>query len=186
MSDQSHNPTIRQTNRRSAVRLLIAAVAMFGFGYALVPLYDIFCDLTGLGGRTNMQAIAQSDVSKDIDQTRTITVEFVASIDRGAPWAFEPSVRKMQVHPGEFYNTSYIAENLSTEALTGHAVPSVAPAEGSLYFQKIECFCFNQQDFEAGEKKDMPLVFRIDPDLPVKIDTVTLSYTFFKLKQSES
>jgi cytochrome c oxidase assembly protein subunit 11 len=121
-----------------------------------------------------------------VDSERTITVEFIASVNADAPWEFAPNVSKMQIHPGEFYHTSYIARNLSNYELTGQAVPSIAPAEGSLYFKKIECFCFSQQYFKPGESKDMPVVFRIDPKISEEIATVTLSYTFFRVNNPDS
>lgn len=157
-------------------KLLLLAVGMFGFGYLLVPIYDVFCEITGLGGRTGDQAtVAQMDPDPD----RIVTVEFIASVNQGAPWEFRPSVSRMEIHPGEMYQTSFFARNESEEFLVGHAVPSVAPGQAARYLQKTECFCFNAQDFEAGESKDMPVVFFLDPEIPEHVDTVTLSYTFF-------
>jgi cytochrome c oxidase assembly protein subunit 11 len=157
-------------------KLLLLAVGMFGFGYLLVPIYDVFCEITGLGGRTGDQATV---VQMEPDLDRTVTVEFVASVNQGAPWDFRPSVSRMEIHPGEMYQTSFFARNESEEFLVGHAVPSVAPGQAARYLQKTECFCFNAQDFEAGESKDMPVIFFVDPELPEHVDTVTLSYTFF-------
>ena len=111
---------------------------MFGFGYALVPLYDILCDITGLGGRTNDTAVASSQVQGEVDSERLVTVEFVASVNNYAPWTFKPAVASMQVHPGEFYRTSFVAESLSEQPLVGQGVPSVAPGESARFFQKIE------------------------------------------------
>lgn len=173
-------------NRRTAIWLLGAAVAMFGFGYALVPLYYVLCDLTGFGGKTNSVAIERSEVVGEVDQQRTVTVEFVASLSSDLAWQFKPAVAKMDVHPGEFYQTSFIATNQTPRAQVGQAVPSVAPPVASLHFQKIECFCFEQQLFQAGESKDMPVVFRVDPELPKDVEMVTLSYTFFLVPDSDS
>jgi cytochrome c oxidase assembly protein subunit 11 len=175
-----------RSNRRTITGLLFAVVAMFGFGYALVPLYYAFCDITGLGGRANREAIAMTEFDGDVDRQRTITIEFIASVNADAPWEFAPSVSKMQIHPGEFYHTSYIARNLSSHELIAQAVPSIAPAEGSLHFKKIECFCFSRQTFKPGERKDMPVVFRVDPEIPSAITTVTLSYTFFRIDNPDS
>lgn len=177
---------LKTANRRTVGKAVLAVVAMFGFGYALVPLYDIFCDITGLNGKTRNEAVAASDVTGPVDAQRTVTVEFVASTNRDAPWDFKPSVVRMQVHPGQFYETSFIARNLTMQALTGHAVPSVAPGRAATHFQKIECFCFNQQEFGPQESKDMPLVFRINPGLARDVDTVTLSYTFFRAARADS
>jgi len=158
------------------LKLVALAVAMFGFGFALVPLYDVFCDITGLGGRTESEA---AQVVERVDADREVRLEFVASLGRGAPWRFEPAVSSMRVHPGQIYTAYFRAENLRDEALTGQAVPSVAPGLAARYLRKIECFCFTQQDFAAREARDMPVVFLIEPELPEHIDTLTLSYTFF-------
>lgn len=163
-------------NRGLIGRLLLMAGGMFVFGFALVPLYDAFCEVTGLGGRTNTEAAV---VTERPDESRTVTVEFVASLGGFAPWDFEPSVRSMQVHPGRLYQTHYVARNRSSGRLMGHAVPSVAPGSAARHFQKTECFCFTPQEFLPEEERDMPVVFIIDPELPGHVDRVTLSYTFF-------
>lgn len=168
-----------RTNRRSAWRLTLVVVGMFGFGYALVPLYNVLCELTGLNGKTNSEAVALAALDGTTDQARLVTVEFLAMTNAGAPWEFAPHVARMQVHPGEFYQTSFYARNLTEHSLVGQAVPSVAPGTAARYFQKIECFCFTQQAFAPGEAKDMPLAFRIDPALAASVSTITLSYTFF-------
>lgn len=158
-------------------KLLLLTLAMFGFGFLLVPIYDVFCEITGFGGRTN--AIAANSVPGHAVADRIVEVEFVASVNASDPWLFQPTVTRMQVHPGELNRTSFFARNTSGQALVGHAVPSVAPGQAARYLQKTECFCFNEQRFEAGESKDMPVVFFIDPEIPEHVDTVTLSYTFF-------
>jgi cytochrome c oxidase assembly protein subunit 11 len=172
--------TQAQANQRLLRRLLLVVVAMFGFGFALVPLYNVLCDITGLNGKTSNQAVAS--VSGPVDTTRTVTVEFLASVNQTAPWEFKPQTAKIKVHPGEFYRVNYFAKNLTDQPLVGQAVPSVAPGLAAQHFQKIECFCFSKQAFEPGEGRDMPVIFRLDPDLAPDISTVTLSYTFFKLE----
>ena len=167
-------------SRHLAARLVLVALAMFAFGFALVPLYDVFCDLTGLGGRT---ADSAANVTESPDQTRSVRVEFVTSLGPAAPWEFRPSVSHMNVHPGQLYETTFFAKNLSRSELVGHATPSVAPGRAAKYLQKTECFCFTPQPFQAGEAKDMPVVFVLDPQLPKHIDTVTLSYTFYTRQQ---
>ena len=142
-------------NQRSFARIAAVAVAMFGFGYLLVPIYDVFCEITGLGGRTGYQATV---VQMEPDLDRTVTVEFVASVNQGAPWDFRPSVSRMEIHPGEMYQTSFFARNESEEFLVGHAVPSVAPGQAARYLQKTECFCFNNQVLEPGETLELPAV----------------------------
>ncbi len=153
-------------------------LAMFGFGFALVPLYNVFCEITGLNGKTGV--VEASALNGRVDQTRLVTVEFVASVNSRLPWEFAPERHNMQVHPGKVYEAKFVARNLASEAMTGQAVPSVAPATASRYFNKTECFCFSQQRLEAGEERRLPVRFVIDRALPSNIGTVTLSYTFFK------
>lgn len=165
--------------RRSLRRTLFVVVAMFGFGFALVPLYDVLCEVTGLNGKTRA-AVADAG-PMPVDESRTVIVEFVASVNDEAPWEFRPDVTRIEVHPGRFYTTHFYARNRSAEPLTGQAVPSVAPGLAATHFHKVECFCFNRQAFAAGEGREMPVTFRVDPKLPADVGTVTLSYTFFRL-----
>ena len=168
---------LQAANRRVLGKLLWVVAGMFGFVFALVPLYDIFCQVTGLGGKTSATAAVISDVQ--VDEDRLVTVEFVANLNAGMPWAFRPEVVEMRVHPGKTYKTSYYAENLADHAITGHAVPSVSPGNAARHFKKTECFCFTEQRFESGEGRDMPVYFMLDPKLPPHVQRVTLSYTFF-------
>ncbi|NNF66770.1 MAG: cytochrome c oxidase assembly protein [Gammaproteobacteria bacterium] len=156
-------------------KLFVIVVAMFGFGYLLVPMYNIFCDLTGLNGKTGQAAVSIQELASD----RTVTVEFLASVNQSAPWQFKPGVARMEVQPGKLYDTTYFAKNMTQQALVGQAVPSVAPGQAAKHFQKTECFCFVEQKFSPQEGRDMPVRFIVDPELPAHIDTVTLSYTFF-------
>lgn len=162
----------------STTHLFLIPFAMFGFGYLMVPIYDVFCDITGLNGKTGKIAAAEVQ-SLEVDEQRMVKVEFLGTLNQEAPWDFGPVVKSMMVNPGKPYQTSFKATNQTDESLVGQAVPSVAPAKAALYFNKTECFCFNQQVFEANEEKDMPLIFVVDPELPKEISTVTLSYTFF-------
>lgn len=157
-------------------QLILLVAGMFGFGYLLVPLYDVFCELTGLGGRTNSVAVA---VAEAPDESREITVLFIASVNQNAPLEFRPNVPKMRIHPGKLYGTTFFARNRSDQQVTGQAVPSIAPGLAAKHFQKTECFCFTNQLFQEGESRDMPVRFIVDPELPVHIDTVTLSYTLY-------
>lgn len=165
------------SNRVLVIKLGAIVLGMFGFGYAMVPLYDVFCEVTGLNGRTSGSAAA---ISEAPDESRTVKVEFISSLDQHAPWEFRPASSSMIVHPGKAYVTTYVARNLADRDAVGHAVPSVAPGQAAKYFHKTECFCFTEQAFKIGEEKDMPVRFILDPDLPAHIDTVTLSYTFFE------
>ena len=166
-----------ESNRSLVRKLLGLALGMFAFGFLLVPLYDVFCDITGIGGKFDLEA-AVVDVQTPVDN-RTITVEFSASLNEYAPWEFHPEISSMEVRPGEMYDTTFFARNLTDREITGQAVPSIAPGQAVRYFQKTECFCFTSQHFEAKEARDMPLQFVVDPDLPEYIDRLTLSYTFF-------
>lgn len=170
---------VAQANRRSLTRIGLVALAMFGFGYLLVPLYDVFCDITGLNGKTGRideQAVA---ARYQPDPDRLVTVQFVVNANQGMPWDVAPEKTEVQVHPGEIFVTSFTARNPTTHAMVGQAVPSVAPGQANRYFNKTECFCFNKQELAAGEKKEMPLRFVVDPRLPKHINTLTLAYTFF-------
>jgi cytochrome c oxidase assembly protein subunit 11 len=175
----------RQTrNERSFLRIALVAVAMFGFGYLLVPLYDVFCEITGLNGKTGRIDEAAIAASYVPDESRLVTVQFVANNNLGMPWQFAPAVTSMQVHPGKVYETAFTAQNPTSQHMVGQAVPSVAPGKASRYFNKTECFCFNQQPLAAGESKDMPLRFIVDPRLPRDVSTLTLAYTVFDVTQS--
>ncbi|UCC15541.1 MAG: cytochrome c oxidase assembly protein [Gammaproteobacteria bacterium] len=165
-------------NRLLVGKLVLLTLGMFAFGYALVPLYDVFCEVTGIGDRTGSPTAA-TYLPTAADTDRVVEIEFIASVNQGAPWEFRPAVSRMQVHPGKMYQTTFFARNTAGEDLVGQAVPSVAPGLANRYFQKTECFCFTEQRFEAGEGRDMPVVFFIDPELPDHLETVTLSYTFF-------
>lgn len=171
------NEQKKRSHRRLAGRLALMAAGSFAFGYALVPLYDVFCQVVGIGTREQLTTAATADTSGP-DLTRTVTVEFVAS-NPGASWEFRPVVSSMQVHPGRLYETTYHARNLSGRETVGHAVPSVSPTRAARHFQKTECFCFTPQHFAADETKEMPVRFIVDRDLPASVDRVTLSYAFF-------
>jgi len=160
------------------VRLLAFAVGMFAFGFfVLPPMYEVFCEITGFGGRTNSTG---QQVAEAPDLSREIRIEFVATVNNYAPWKFEPTVESMTVNPGKMYYATFDATNLTGEDRVGQAVPSVAPVSASQHFQKIECFCFDAQEFVANEARSLPLQFIVDPDLPEYVDTITLSYTYFE------
>ena len=164
-------------NARIISRLMFVVIGMFGFGFAMVPLYDVFCDITGLNGKTGDQATLSGQMH--VDDSRLIEVEFVASLNAGMPWEFRPLQHSVKVHPGAPTRIEYVAINQTDEAIIGHAVPSVAPGRAAGYFQKTECFCFTEQKLEAGEEKRMPVLFVVDPDLPDDVSQLALSYTFF-------
>ena len=149
---------------------------MFGFGFALVPLYDVFCEITGFGGRTNTESVA---VQEAPDLSREVRVEFVTTVNSYAPFEFGADLNSMTVHPGKMYFATFTARNMTDDDKVAQAIPSVAPVAAAEHFVKIECFCFNSQEFAGNEEKAMPLQFIVDPDLPEYVDTITLQYTFF-------
>ena len=177
--------SIRRENLKMMAKLAVITAVMFGFGFALVPLYKAICEATGI----NVLARGENDVptalrtgpltNSQADMSRTITVEFDANA-RG-PWAFKPAQRSLQVHPGVLTTVMYEFQNTQDRRMSAQAIPSYAPRQAVEYFHKIECFCFSQWTLNAGEKKDWPVVFVVDPKLPKDVTTITLSYTFFEV-----
>jgi len=163
-------------DRHLALKIGMMGLAMFGFGFALVPLYDAFCAVTGFGGRTAEVAAPAVEAP---DRDRTVRVEFLSSVASGAPFTLAPEVSHLEVHPGQLYETHYRARNLTGSALVGQAVPSVAPGPVARYFQKTECFCFTSQEFRPHEELVLTLAFIVAPELPSHVDTLSLSYAYF-------
>lgn len=175
---------LRHENLRMVGKLAVVTAGMFAFGYALVPIYKTICEVTGinilsLGERNIPGAKTSSPVNTQVDTSRRITVEFDANA-RG-PWAFKPATRSLQVHPGEMATVMYEFQNVQDRQMSAQAIPSYAPQQASPYFNKVECFCFNQYTLAPGEKKQWPVTFVIDPKLSKDVATITLSYTFFEV-----
>jgi cytochrome c oxidase assembly protein subunit 11 len=161
-------------------KLLVIAVLMFGFGYALVPVYRMICEITGINLLTPKDSmLAPAPDNTQIDKTRTITVEFDANAH--GPWRFRPTVNSMQVHPGEMAQVVYEVVNTQARSIDAQAIPSYAPQQAGAHFKKVECFCFKQQTLSPNQAKQMPVVFFIDPALPKDVKTITVSYTFFEI-----
>lgn len=177
---QSASPRGRRglSNRQLVGRLVLVVVAMFGFGYALVPLYDLVCDITGLNGKTGVASNAQAE-SIGVDESRTVTVEFTGNATRGLPWDFAPLQTRLTLHPGEIATATFRVRNRADRAIVGQAVPSVAPQRAASSFKKTECFCFTQQRLDARETREMTVRFVVERDLPADVATITLSYSFF-------
>ncbi len=154
------------------------------FAFAMVPLYNVFCEITGINGKVVVSESLYEQV--EADTSRTVTVEIITNINRGMPWEFKSTVNKLEVHPGELNEVMFHARNFSKQTITGQAVPSVAPGQASFYLNKTECFCFDQQTLKPGESIDMPMRFYIDPDLPKHVHTVTMSYVLFNATSKES
>jgi cytochrome c oxidase assembly protein subunit 11 len=175
----------RVDNTRMVAKLLVITALMFGFGYALVPVYKAICGALGINilSRSEREATAAPKrnnlANTQVDRTRSITVEFDANAH--GPWDFKPAVRSVQVHPGELATVIYQFHNAQTRTMAAQAIPSYAPKQAMAHFNKLECFCFNEYTLKAGESKQWPVVFYIDPKLPKDVTTITLSYTFFEV-----
>ncbi len=172
MSEGSHN-------RRTAWRLSLIVLGMFGFGFAMVPLYGLVCQATGIQSATPVFAAAEVEES---DGGRMVTVKFDATVNDKLPWEFSPNVRSVRVAVGKMHRVSYSAHNRSARPITGQAIPSVVPWQATRHFSKTECFCFTQQTLKPGETKEMPLAFLVSPELPENIHSLTLSYSFMRVE----
>ena len=168
---------LARSNRRMGLRLVVVVVAMFGFGYALVPFYEKICEVTGL------RNIAQADApaNTQVDATRTVRIEFDTNV-RNLPWQFKPRVPVVDVHPGELMQAMFEVVNTTDRPVTGQAIPSYGPQYAAQYFRKLECFCFAKQTLAPGERREMPVVFVIDPSAPRELTAIALSYTFFEVE----
>ncbi|MDH5633404.1 MAG: cytochrome c oxidase assembly protein [Gammaproteobacteria bacterium] len=196
MTDQSNqnNDSVRQANSRTVKRLFVVAVIMFGFGYALVPLYDLICDVTGLNGKTGRTTLEQVAARQQVDaaatdtatDSREVVVEFMSHTSTGLPWEFRPMSKKMTVKIGQPAVAMFYARNTSGDTITGQAIPSVSPNKAGPHFKKTECFCFSQQTLKPGEEKEMPVQFVINSKLDPEVKVVTLSYSFFNAEKDSA
>jgi len=166
-----------RANRHLTWKLLAIAAGSFAFGFALVPLYNVLCAVTGYGDQSRLRERVAAIEHPDLQ--RTVTVEFLADVASAGDWEFRPLKRTVEVHPGELYTAQFFAHNLSGREQTAQAIPNIAPSEVAAYFHKTECFCFSPQHFRVNEGRDMPVRFIIDPALPAHIDLITLAYTFY-------
>ncbi|MBA2652586.1 MAG: cytochrome c oxidase assembly protein [Tatlockia sp.] len=168
-----------KSHTRLIATLALIVLAMFAFGFALVPIYNKLCKSLGINGKTNGEAVAYDAKSAKISTDREIVVEFVSTNNGSIPWAFYPKVKKLKIHPGEIAKLAFYAENKSNYRMTVQAIPSVTPGIAAKYLKKTECFCFTQQTLNGHEAMNMPLLFHLDQDLPANVKTITLSYTLF-------
>ncbi len=168
---------VDQKNSKLVKKLVVIVIAMFGFGYALVPLYDVFCDAFGILGKTASEAAVEKIYK--VETEREITIEFITSLNESAPMEFGTLTKKMKIHPGQYYTVNFFAKNKTNKNMSARAIPSVTPGPAAEYFKKTECFCFTEQTFKPQEGKTMPVRFVVDPEIPAKYKTITLAYTFF-------
>ena len=175
----------KKSNSTIIVALTATVIVMFGFGYAMVPLYDLFCEITGVGGKPTIAAMQGGNPDIQIDASRDVWVEFTSNTTNGMPWTIDPLVRKTKVRPGEIHEVNYRVKNSSSQKMVAQAIPSVSPIQAARHLVKLECFCFSNQTLAAGEEREMPVRFYIDPKLAKDIRTVTLSYSFFEIRNSE-
>lgn len=169
-----------QRNRRLAGVLALLALGMFGFGYALVPLYDALCLALGLNGKTGRVDAVAAETSA-VDKSRWVTVEFTGQAMEGLPWEFRPLQPSIRLHPGQTATVYYVARNRSDRTVVGQATPSVSPSRAAQHFKKVECFCFTRQELAAGEGREMAVTFLLARDLPPEVSRLTLSYAFFDI-----
>lgn len=165
-------------NGRLATRLWIFAAGSFAFGFALVPLYDVLCAITGYGDKSKLTEQATLAAMQP-DETRTVTVDFITNVPAVGSWEFRPEVRSMEVVPGRLYEAKFLARNLTGQDTMAQAVPDVAPSKAANFFRKTDCFCFTPQQFARDEVREMPVRFFVDPALPRYVDRITLAYTFY-------
>ncbi len=177
------NDAKRRSNSKVLWPVVLVVVAMFGFGFVLVPLYDVFCELTGLNGKVKTEAQAESAFK--VDQSRWVTVEFVTTVNGSMPLAFRAETTKLKVHPGEYQTVKFYGMNQSDTVMVGRAIPSIAPGWATRFLKKTECFCFSEQIFEPHKEREMPVRFVIDPALPDTVADLTLSYTFFDITEKQ-
>ncbi len=173
----------QQSNRRLTRQLWWFVVGAFAFGWALVPLYDVLCSVTGYGSKKELLVAAHA--AERVDVNRVVTVEFLSTVPTVGTWEFAPEQSEIRVHPGQLYEATFRAKNLIAQPVTAQAVPSIAPNEATQYFRKTDCFCFTPQHFEANQERELKVRFFVDPALPRNMDRVTLGYAMFDVPQNK-
>lgn len=171
------NEQLDLKNKKLVRKLLWLVVGSLLFAFALVPIYDVLCSITGLNGKTQSTAVATKKAK--VDTTRWVTVQFTSSVMSGLGWNFHPKQASIRLHPGQIETVVFVAKNITNGVVVGRAIPSITPGIAAANLKKIECFCFVNQSLKAGEEKEMPLRFFVSPDLPTDVSDMTLSYTFF-------
>ena len=169
--------------KKLVARLVLGTVLMFGFGFAMVPIYNVFCEITGLNGK--ITRTGESEQPLVVNQDRTVKVRFISVFNEEMPWEFEPMQKVYRVNPGQMQQTAFIATNPTANNMVAQAIPSVSPSEAAQYLQKVNCFCFDRPPLDAGATAEMPMVFFIDPEIPEHLDSITLSYTLFDITDQQ-
>ncbi|HYO27172.1 MAG TPA: cytochrome c oxidase assembly protein [Azonexus sp.] len=190
MSESVHPAPV--SHRPLVIRLLLMVLAASLFAFAMVPLYNVLCEVTGFNGKTGGQGVIRDGFGAGglqaaaptiaVDTSRTIRIEFTGTVMPGLPWDMRPLTTQLDIHPGELQQVSYLVRNTSDRTITGQAVPSVTPGQAAQHFDKIECFCFEQQTLAPGESQEMPLAFIVKPEVDRDIAHITLSYAFFSIE----
>ena len=175
-------PTGNRTSATTVKKLVLLVVGMFGFGWALIPMYNLLCEVTGLGGNTGGQYTYDA-ASERVDRSRLVKVNFVVNTNEGMPWQFWAEKNGMRVHPGELNEAKFYVKNTTDRAMVGQAVPSVVPLTATDHFHKTECFCFQSQVLQPGEEMEMPMRFFVDADLPATVQSISLSYALFDITE---
>jgi cytochrome c oxidase assembly protein subunit 11 len=173
-------PSLNKANRKLTWQLWLFAAGSLAFGFALVPLYNVICDVTGYGDRSKLQQAAS--VVEAPDETRTVTLELISTAPTFGSWEFRPLRTQLEIHPGRLYEAKFYARNLREHPITAQAIPSIAPLQATQYFRKTECFCFTPQKFAGGEARELSVRFIVDPKLPQTIDRLTLGYAMYDSK----
>jgi cytochrome c oxidase assembly protein subunit 11 len=168
---------LKKANRKLTWQLTLFAAGSLAFGFALVPLYNVLCEVTGYGDRSKLRQAAS--IVEAPDEARTVTIEFISTAPTFGNWEFRPEVTQLAVHPGKLYEAKFYARNLREQAVTAQAVPSIAPLQATQYFHKTECFCFTPQQFGAQQARELTVRFIVDPKLPTDIDRLTLGYAMY-------
>jgi cytochrome c oxidase assembly protein subunit 11 len=171
------NNELNKANRSLTRQLWVFALGFFIFGFALVPLYSVLCDITGYGDRTQLARASTFAASEPTD--RLVTIEFISATPTFGDWEFRPEAGSLQIHPGQLYEAKFYAKNLRAQPVMAQAVPSIAPLDSTQYFHKTECFCFTPQAFEANQARELTVRFIVDPKLPINIDRLTLAYSMY-------
>jgi cytochrome c oxidase assembly protein subunit 11 len=171
-----------KANRTLTRQLWLFAAGAFAFGFALVPLYDVLCDVTGYGDKSKLREASTIDAVPDLN--RIVTIELVADAPSFGDWEFRPEINSLEVHPGQLYEAKFRARNLRALPVTAQAIPSIAPLQATKYFHKTECFCFTPQAFDAHQERELKVRFIVDPKLPVNIDRLTLAYSMYDGQKS--